>query len=95
MKGALIWTGDSHCLPLPAGQRRGEPDRAGVRVPGDRHLAGGAQGPQDRVAVTALAGVEDRRRLLAAGFQAHIAKPFDGLQLIAVARFVADRRQGA
>jgi CheY-like chemotaxis protein len=47
------------------------------------------------VAVTALAGVEDRRRLLAAGFQAHIAKPFDGLQLIAVARFVADRRQGA
>jgi signal transduction histidine kinase len=51
--------------------------------------------PIPAVAVTALAGVEDRRRLLAAGFQAHIAKPFDGLELIAVARFVADRRQGA
>jgi CheY-like chemotaxis protein len=51
--------------------------------------------PIPAVAVTALAGVEDRRRLLAAGFRAHIAKPFDGLELIAVARFVADRRHGA
>ena len=35
-------------------------------------------------ALTAYAGAEDRRRALAAGFQAHLAKPVDPAQLLAV-----------
>ena len=46
-------------------------------------------------AVSALAGVEDQRRALAAGFQMHIPKPvdIDGL-LSAVARLATLRRTG-
>ncbi|TMA56496.1 MAG: response regulator [Deltaproteobacteria bacterium] len=35
-------------------------------------------------ALTAYAGAEDRRRALAAGFQAHLAKPVDPAQLLSV-----------
>jgi CheY-like chemotaxis protein len=43
-------------------------------------------------ALTALAGVDDRDRVLAAGFQAHIAKPVDVEDLLrSVARLASSR----
>jgi signal transduction histidine kinase/CheY-like chemotaxis protein len=48
---------------------------------------GGPLGQIPAVALTAYAGVEDRKRALAAGFQTHLAKPVDPKALIlAVAR---------
>lgn len=45
------------------------------------------------IALTAYASTEDRRRVLAAGFQYHAAKPIDPVELVAlVARAIADRR---
>jgi len=42
-------------------------------------------------AVTALARSEDRRRALLAGFQTHVAKPVDVVELIAVVATLAGR----
>jgi CheY-like chemotaxis protein len=36
------------------------------------------------VALTAYAGLEDRRRALSAGFHTHVAKPIDPGELVAV-----------
>ena len=60
-------------------QVRGLPDEQGGRVPA--------------AALSALAGVDDRQRALAAGFQMHVTKPvdIDGL-LSAVAKLAAMRR---
>jgi CheY-like chemotaxis protein len=45
------------------------------------------------LALTALARADDRRRALAAGYQMHVAKPVDPLELAAaVERLAADRR---
>ena len=44
----------------------------------------GARTPQVRVALSAFAGQSDRNRSLAAGFQQHLAKPFDPLELVQV-----------
>ncbi|HEX2494025.1 MAG TPA: ATP-binding protein [Steroidobacter sp.] len=44
------------------------------------------------VAVTAFAREEDRERILAAGFEAHIAKPIDVPQLITAVRALVQRR---
>ena len=44
---------------------------------------GGPLGRVPAVALTAHAGMDDRRRVLAAGFQAHVVKPFDPAQLAA------------
>ncbi len=44
---------------------------------------GGPLGRVPAVALTAHAGMDDRRRVLAAGFQAHVVKPFDPAQLTA------------
>jgi CheY-like chemotaxis protein len=41
------------------------------------------------IALTAYAGSADRHRLLAAGFQAHVPKPFDPAQLAAVVETTA------
>jgi len=36
------------------------------------------------IALTAYAGVEHARRALASGYQAHVAKPFEGAQLLGI-----------
>jgi CheY-like chemotaxis protein len=46
---------------------------------------GGAHAKASALALTAHARDEDRRRALAAGFQAHMAKPFDAHELLHVA----------
>jgi signal transduction histidine kinase len=44
----------------------------------------GAQAPRVTIALTAFAGPRDRARTSDAGFQAHVAKPFDPAELIGV-----------
>ena len=55
---------------------------------------GEGMGPQQLtvVAVTAFARDEDRARILAAGFEAHIPKPIDAPQLITAVRALVQRR---
>jgi CheY-like chemotaxis protein len=43
------------------------------------------------VALTAFARAEDRKRALLAGYQAHLAKPFDVAELVLVAADLAKR----
>jgi PAS domain S-box-containing protein len=50
---------------------------------------GGALGRVPAVALTAYAGTADRVRVLEAGFQVHLAKPFDPLELAAVVESAA------
>lgn len=49
-----------------------------------RQREGSANPPIPAVALTALARSEDRQRALLAGFQSHIAKPVDPLELVVV-----------
>jgi CheY-like chemotaxis protein len=44
------------------------------------------------VALTAYARSEDRTRVLAAGFQMHVAKPVEALELIMVIASLAGRQ---
>jgi CheY-like chemotaxis protein len=65
-----------------------------------RNLDRSAGGAIPAIAVTAFARSEDRTRALLAGFQAHVAKPVDPSELIAIvnsfAKMVtADRRPAA
>jgi signal transduction histidine kinase/CheY-like chemotaxis protein len=55
---------------------------------------GEGMGPRELtvVAVTAFAREEDRARILAAGFEAHIPKPIDAPQLITAVRALVQRR---
>jgi CheY-like chemotaxis protein len=60
-----------------------------IEMPGDdgfaliqRLRAGGSRLPV--VAVTAYGSIDDRVRALAAGFDAHVAKPVDAEELVAV-----------
>jgi PAS domain S-box-containing protein len=50
---------------------------------------GGPVGEVPAIALTAYAGSADRSRLLAAGFHAHVPKPFDPVQLAAVVETAA------
>ena len=45
-------------------------------------------------ALTAYAGIDDRKRALAAGYEMHIPKPFAAADLITVATFLAERPIG-
>jgi CheY-like chemotaxis protein len=56
-----------------------------------RALPESAGGTVPAAAVTALARSEDRRRALLAGFQTHVAKPVDVVELIAVVATLARR----
>jgi len=46
------------------------------------------------IALTAFGGNDARRRLLAAGFQAHVVKPFDPVHLAAVVETAATTGAG-
>ncbi|HKY06184.1 MAG TPA: ATP-binding protein, partial [Blastocatellia bacterium] len=59
-----------------------------------RALEGG-QGATPAIALTAHARAEDRLRALAAGFNAHVAKPVELVELTRVIASVARRRRGA
>jgi PAS domain S-box-containing protein len=56
-----------------------------------RSLGLDAGGATPAVAMTALARPEDRRRAILAGFQAHVAKPVDAGELIAVLAMLVGR----
>jgi signal transduction histidine kinase/DNA-binding response OmpR family regulator len=60
-----------------------------------RELPADAAGGVPAAALTAYAGVEDRQRALAAGFQTHLAKPLDPSELISVVARLAGRSQKA
>jgi CheY-like chemotaxis protein len=47
-----------------------------------RAIANGRGAPLTALAVTAHAKAEDRARALAAGYQAHVAKPVDPTELV-------------
>jgi CheY-like chemotaxis protein len=47
------------------------------------------------IALTAYASVEDRMRVLSAGFQLHVAKPVEPLQLIEAVAKLAGRNGNA
>ena len=54
--------------------------------------AGEAKGEKiPAVALTAFARAEDSKRALLAGYQAHLAKPFDVAELVLVAADLAKR----
>jgi CheY-like chemotaxis protein len=44
--------------------------------------------------LTAYAGIDDRKRALAAGYEMHIPKPFVAAELISAAIFLAERHSG-
>ncbi len=56
-----------------------------------RSLPANGGGSIPAAAVTALARAEDRRRALLAGFQTHVAKPVDVVELVAVVASLAGR----
>jgi CheY-like chemotaxis protein len=60
-----------------------------------RQLPDAEGGDTPAVALTAFARAEDRRRSLMAGFQMHLAKPVEPVELLAVVAnlFAASRRR--
>lgn len=57
-----------------------------IRQLGEEH---GGRTPA--MALTAYAGIDDRKRALAAGYEMHIPKPFAAAELISAATFLAER----
>jgi len=62
----------------------GMPGTDGVELMSQIIKALGPAAPRARIALTAYAGQRDRARSAAAGFQRHLAKPFDPLALVDV-----------
>jgi len=60
-----------------------------IRQLGEEH---GGRTPA--VALTAYAGIDDRKRALAAGYEIHIPKPFAAAELISAAIFLTERQSG-
>ena len=60
-----------------------------IRQLGEEH---GGRTPA--VALTAYAGIDDRKRALAAGYEMHIPKPFVAAELISAAIFLTERHSG-
>jgi signal transduction histidine kinase len=85
---AHTWTPDVLVLDI------GMPDKDGYQLLPELRAALGAPGVP-AIALTGFASSEDAARAMHAGFQAHVAKPFDmsGLCLL-VERLAADARQG-
>jgi len=61
-----------------------------IRQLGEEH---GGRTPA--MALTAYAGIDDRKRALAAGYEMHIPKPFVAAELISAAIFLAERHSGS
>jgi len=59
-----------------------------------RQLAEEQGGRTPAVALTAYAGIDDRKRALAAGYEMHIPKPFVTAELIRAAIFLTERHSG-
>ena len=59
-----------------------------------RQLSEEHGGRTPAVALTAYAGIDDRKRALAAGYEMHIPKPFAAADLVTVATFLAERHSG-
>jgi signal transduction histidine kinase/ActR/RegA family two-component response regulator len=59
-----------------------------------RQLAEEHGGRTPAVALTAYAGIDDRKRALAAGYEMHIPKPFAAAELISAATFLTERHSG-
>jgi PAS domain S-box-containing protein len=59
-----------------------------------RQLAEEDGGRTPAIALTAYAGIDDRKRALAAGDEMHIPKPFAVAELISAAIFLTERRRG-
>jgi CheY-like chemotaxis protein/two-component sensor histidine kinase len=57
-----------------------------------RHLEPEHGGQVPAAAITALAGDEDRKRAIQAGFQLHVAKPVDAMQLAAIVSRLAGQQ---
>jgi CheY-like chemotaxis protein len=55
-----------------------------------RHLEHARGGATPAAALTALASDDDRRRALDSGFQIHVAKPIDAMQLASVVGMLLD-----
>ena len=49
---------------------------------------------RDGILITAYAGIDDRKRALAAGYEMHIPKPFVAAELISAAIFLTERHSG-
>jgi CheY-like chemotaxis protein len=60
-----------------------------IRQLGEEH---GGRTPA--VALTSYAGIDDRKRALAAGYGMHIPKPFVAAELISAAIFLTERHSG-
>jgi len=60
-----------------------------IRQLGEEH-----GGTTPAVALTAYAGIDDRKRALAAGYEMHIPKPFVAAELISAAIFLTERDSG-
>jgi signal transduction histidine kinase/ActR/RegA family two-component response regulator len=59
------------------------PGQDGYSLMREIDLAMGGEGPRVRIALTAFAAEKDREKAVAAGYQRHIAKPFDPGGLVA------------
>ena len=59
-----------------------------------RHLGEEHGGRTPAVALTAYAGLDDRKRALAAGYGMHLPKPFVAAELISAAIFLTERHSG-
>jgi CheY-like chemotaxis protein/anti-sigma regulatory factor (Ser/Thr protein kinase) len=59
-----------------------------------RQLAEEHGGRTPAMALTANAGIDDRKRALAAGYEMHIPKPFVAAELISAAIFLTERHSG-
>jgi CheY-like chemotaxis protein len=73
----------------------GMPDMNGYELIGRvRQLSEEHGGRIPAAALTAYAGIDDRKRALAAGYEMHIPKPFEAADLITFATFLAERPIG-
>jgi PAS domain S-box-containing protein len=59
-----------------------------------RQLAEEQGGRTPAVALSAYAGIDDRKRVVAAGYEMHIPKPFVAAELISAAIFLTERHRG-